>query len=214
MASDPDITNQSGWRRIPSVQRVEVRTAKGSNADRADWLLAVGPSYSGGCGEGRRRFGRSGARSASSIQAGAWSLAFSQPRTSRSTPAAFRRAAIAGLEQQVVDAQAGVARVGVPEIVPERVDPLAGMQRAQRVGPALRDKPAKGFAHLGAEQRVVDPALRLVDVELGRHDVVVAGEHDRRAGREQLGGVRDQPLEPAQLVSRISGPGAGLPFGR
>src|SRR5689334_2272667 len=40
-------------------------------------------------------------------------------------------------EQQVIDAQASVARVGVPEIVPERVDALAGMQRAQRVGPAL-----------------------------------------------------------------------------
>ena len=37
---------------------------------------------------GASRFGRSAALSASSIQTGAWSLAFSQPRTSRSTPAA------------------------------------------------------------------------------------------------------------------------------
>ena len=33
---------------------------------------------------------------ASSIQAGAWSPAFSQPRTARSTPAAISRSAIAG----------------------------------------------------------------------------------------------------------------------
>ena len=47
----------------------------------------VGYSRLAGADEERilARFGRSGARSASSIQTGAWSLAFSQPRTSRST---------------------------------------------------------------------------------------------------------------------------------
>jgi hypothetical protein len=44
------------------------------------------------------RFGRSAAPSASSIQTGAWSLAFSQPRAARSTPAALRRAATDGLK--------------------------------------------------------------------------------------------------------------------
>ena len=53
-----------------------------------------------------------------SIQAGAWSLAFSQPRTSRSTPAPFRRALRQCAQQQMVDAQTGVAGIGVPEIVP------------------------------------------------------------------------------------------------
>ena len=45
-------------------------------------------------------------------------------------------------QQQVIDAQTGVAGKGVPEIFPECVDPLIGMQRAQRVGPALRDEAA------------------------------------------------------------------------
>ena len=61
-------------------------------------------------------------------------------------------------------------------------------------------------AHLGPEQRVIHPPFRLVDVEFGRNHVVIAGQHDRRSARQKLGGMRDQPLEPAQLVCRISGP--------
>ena len=97
MPSDPDITNRSGLRRIPSVHLIEGQDRKGSNRSPR---LAFGrrPSYSGGR-EGRRRFGRSGARSESSIQTGAWSLAFSQPRTGRSTPAALRRGATKGLSR-------------------------------------------------------------------------------------------------------------------
>ena len=63
-------------------------------------------------------------------------------------------------EQQMIDAETGVARKGVPEILPEGVDPLIGMQRPQRVGPALRDQVAIGVAHLRPEQSVIDPALR------------------------------------------------------
>lgn len=55
-------------------------------------------------------------------------------------------------------------------------------------------------ADLRPEQGIVEPALRLVDVELGRHDVVVAGEHDRGTGGQQLRGVCGQTVEPAQLV--------------
>jgi hypothetical protein len=57
--------------------------------------------------------------------------------------------------------------------------------------------------HLGPEQRVVNPALRLVHVKVGRHNVEVAGEHDGHAGREQLGRVRRETLEPAQLVVEL-----------
>ena len=57
----------------------------------------------------------------------------------------------------------------------------SGMELAHRVGPALLRRSLWNAARdLGPEQRVVDPALRLVDVELGRHDVVVAGQDDRR----------------------------------
>ena len=94
----------------------------------------------------------------------------------------------------------GVAGKGVPEIFPERVDPLVGMQRPQRVGPALRDQAAIGVAHLRPEQGVIDPALRRIDVEIGRHDVEVAGQNGRRAAVQKAFGVARQPFEPAQLV--------------
>ncbi len=80
-------------------------------------------------------------------------------------------------------------REGVPEIFPERVDPLVRVQYPQGVGPALLDESAIGVAHFRPEQRVIDPALRRVDIEIGRHHVVVAGEHDRRAGRQQVFGM-------------------------
>ena len=80
---------------------------------------------------------------------------------------------------------------------------LVRMHGAQRVGPALRQQALEGGARLGAEQRIVDPALGLVDVELGRHHVVVARQHHRRAAVDQLGRVHDQALEPVQLVVEL-----------
>ena len=59
----------------------------------------------------------------------------------------------------MIDAQTGVASEGIPEILPEGVDPLARMQRPQRVGPALLHKAAIGLPYLGPEQRVIDPAF-------------------------------------------------------
>src|SRR5207248_9452671 len=63
-------------------------------------------------------------------------------------------------EQQMIDAETGVASKGIPEILPEHVDPLTRMQRPQRVGPALPDKRAIGLAYLGPEQRIIDPSGR------------------------------------------------------
>ena len=81
-------------------------------------------------------------------------------------------------QQQVIDAQSGVAGKGVPEIFPECVDPLIRVEDPQRVGPALCDQALIGVAHLGPEQRVIDPALRRIDIEIGRHHVEIAGQND------------------------------------
>ena len=56
---------------------------------------------------------------------------------------------------------------------------------------------------LGAEQRVVDPVLRLINVEFRGHHIEIAGEHDGHTCREELRGVRGQPIEPAQLVIEL-----------
>ena len=72
------------------------------------------------------------------------------------------------VEQQVVDADAGVAGEGVAPIIPEGEDRLVGMEMADGVGPALLQQPAILGARLGLEQGVVAPALGLVDVGVGR----------------------------------------------
>jgi hypothetical protein len=84
----------------------------------------------------------------------------------------------------MIDAQPGIAGKRIPEIFPEGVDPLPRMQRPKPVGPTLANKLAIGFPHLRPKQGVVDPALGRVHVDLGRHDVVVAGQNDRRAARK------------------------------
>ena len=73
------------------------------------------------------------------------------------------------------------------------------MQRADRIDPALRQQALIGGAALRLQQRVVVIGLGLIDVLLGRYDVVVAREHDRDAGLVERGGVADQPLEPGEL---------------
>ena len=78
-------------------------------------------------------------------------------------------------QQQVIDAQPGVAGKRVPEILPERVDPLIRVERPQRVGPALRDQAAVGVTHLRPEQRVIDPALGRIDIQIGRPRWVSTG---------------------------------------
>src|SRR4051794_20260954 len=106
-------------------------------------------------------------------------------------------------EQKMIDAQTGIASKGVPEILPERVDSLAWVQSPQGVGPALLHKAAICVPYLGPEQRVINPAFRRVDIEIGRHDVVIACEYDRLPGRQQAIGMLCQPIEPAQLVIEL-----------
>ena len=53
---------------------------------------------------------------------------------------------------------------GVPKVIPEGIDPFVRMERAYSVGPALIDEAAIGKPDLGAEERVIDPTLRLIRV--------------------------------------------------
>jgi hypothetical protein len=52
----------------------------------------------------------------------------------------------------MVDAQPGIAPVGVAEIIPEGVDALARMHAAQGVAPALRQQAMEGRARFRTEQ--------------------------------------------------------------
>jgi hypothetical protein len=68
-------------------------------------------------------------------------------------------------------------------------------------------------ADFGAEKRIVEPAFRLVDTQLGGHDVVVASQHDGHIELEQCCRVGCQALEPAQLVVELR-PGCRIAIGK
>src|SRR5437660_343201 len=68
----------------------------------------------------------------------------------------------------MIDAETGVTTEGIPEILPESVDPFTWMQSPQRIRPALRDKAAIGVAHLWPKQCVIDPPFRRINIEIGR----------------------------------------------
>ncbi len=82
---------------------------------------------------------------------------------------------------------------------PEGVDRLRRMQRADGVGPAELGELAKCGAASRLDERVVIVGARRIDVGPGRHDVVVARQHDRRARRVQGSRVLDQTPQPREL---------------
>jgi hypothetical protein len=106
-------------------------------------------------------------------------------------------------DEQMIEAQPGVAAPGEAEIVPEGVDRLARVQVADRVGPALLEQAGVERADLRREQGIVLPPLGPVDVEVGGHDVVVARQHHGRAAGEEVGGVGEEAVEPGELVVEL-----------
>ena len=74
---------------------------------------------------------------------------------------------------------------------------------AERVGPALRHEPAILLARLGREQRVLEPALGLVDVDVGRDDVIVANQDRRHLAVEQRARMGLQRVQPGELVVEL-----------
>ena len=102
-----------------------------------------------------------------------------------------------GAQHEVIDTQPCIPAPRVSEIVPKGVDAFCGMQLAQGIRPALFEETVKSAPDLGTEKRIVHPSLRLIDVKVGRHHIVVAGERDRRIQGQQFACVNDQPFEPA-----------------
>ena len=99
-------------------------------------------------------------------------------------------------EQHMVDTKARVPRPCASEIVPKSIDAFARMKGPHRIGPALRDQAMERPADLGPKQRIIDPALRLINIEFGGHHIEIAGQA-RYTGRQELCGVRRQPFELA-----------------
>lgn len=64
-------------------------------------------------------------------------------------------------EQDVIEPQPGVSAPGIPQVIPECIDGLVGVQRADGVEPALADQIVEGAANLGEEECVPAPTLSL-----------------------------------------------------
>ena len=64
------------------------------------------------------------------------------------------------------------------------------MERANGIDPALREKALIRRAALGLQKGVMIPGLRLVNVEVCRHNVVISRQHDRRCTRVKRNGLR------------------------
>src|SRR5688500_3062117 len=63
------------------------------------------------------------------------------------------------VEQDVVDAQPGVALPVIAEVIPEGIDALLRMLGTQGVDPALLEQAEPGSAALRLQQRVATPVL-------------------------------------------------------
>src|SRR5262245_36174420 len=83
------------------------------------------------------------------------------------------------VQQEMVDANTGVASKRAVVVIPERVDRVIGMQRPDGVRPPLRQELSIRGSRLRKEQCVAEPVPRFGRINLHRDDVVVAGKNDR-----------------------------------
>jgi hypothetical protein len=65
-----------------------------------------------------------------------------------------------GTQQNVIETQTAIALPTVPHVVPKRVHRFLGMEGANGVGPALREKALIRSAALRLQQGVAIPGLR------------------------------------------------------
>ena len=104
------------------------------------------------------------------------------------------------IQQQMVDAKAGIAFPAVSLVIPERVHRRIRMHRADRIDPALIEKAPKQRPRLRLHKRVLGVGLGGINIGVGRHDVEVPREHDRRIQGVKLGRVSQEPLHPGELI--------------
>lgn len=83
--------------------------------------------------------------------------------------------------QNMIETKASVAPEGVAEIIEECVDPLVRMKSADCICPSLCDEPLECLADIRMKQGVIAPAIRLVDVKIGRNDVEVPRQDNGHA---------------------------------
>jgi hypothetical protein len=120
-------------------------------------------------------------------------------------PGAMQALPQSGTQKDVVETQAAVAFPSFPLVIPEGIHRLFGMKRANRIGPTLRQQALIRSAAVGLQKGVMIPGLRLVDVEVCRHNIIISRQNDRRSGRVKFCRVGVQSLQPGELVVKLGG---------
>ena len=108
--------------------------------------------------------------------------------------------------------ETAVAFPALPHVIPKRIDRFFGMEGANGFGPTLREKALIRGAAFRLQQGVAIPGIRRVDVEVGRHDVVVTSQHHRCSSRVEVCRVDVQALQPSEFVIEF-GSGVGVSVG-
>src|ERR1700692_4628779 len=112
-----------------------------------------------------------------------------------------------GTEQQMIDAQPRILLPVLTEIIPEGVDTFVLIASAHGIGPSLSKQALIALAAFRLQQRILQPRTGVVNILIGRNDVVVARKHYWMTAVVKLAGVVDQPFEPGQFVVEF---GTGL----
>ena len=107
------------------------------------------------------------------------------------------------VEKQVINAQTGVAHISISKVIPERIDLCVGMQDPYGIGPSLAKQSRERFTHLDSEQGIVNPSLWFVYIPRCGNDVVVPGKDHWGTSGDELGGMSDQAIKPAQFVVEL-----------
>ena len=108
-----------------------------------------------------------------------------------------------GVEQQMINSEAGIGLPVVAKKVPEGVDGLFGKAAAESIGPPLQEEALKALAALGLEQSVFNPGARVVNIKIGRDDVEISGQGHGVSRLTEGIGVGNQAAEPFQFVIKL-----------
>jgi hypothetical protein len=104
------------------------------------------------------------------------------------------------VQQEEIDAQARIPAPAISFVVPERVHRLLGVKGPNGVDPTLIEQAPIARAAFRLKQRILCPRFGRIDIMIGRHDIEVTCEYDRGVQPVEGVCVRDETLEPSELV--------------
>ena len=106
----------------------------------------------------------------------------------------------------MIDAPSPVVRKSVTEIVPISVLHPFEVEPPKHIMESPADRVTIGFARLDVEVRIVDAAIRVVDVDRFRRDIQITEPNGRLHRIEPLAEITADAMKPLQLEDVFVGP--------